>query len=143
MAVMMGSGAGPEGYPLAPASQNLTRAKSAGNDRVLEVLQHFLRVRGRVHLRIRLLDLAVGADEVADPPGRARAGIVGGAIGQADLALGVAQEREVEAELPGEGGVLLHAVEAGAQDLDALVLVEPDAVAEPATLGRSAGSVRP
>src|SRR5262249_54577344 len=50
--------------------------------------------------------------------------------------------RKVEVELPGEGGVGLLVVEAGPQDLHVPVLVLLDAVAEPATLGRSAGGVR-
>jgi len=97
---------------------------------------------GGVDLRVGLAHLAVGADQVADPACRGRLGVVGRAIGEAELPVGVAQEREGEAELLGEGRVGLLVVEAGPEDLDALGVVLRDSVAEPATLGRSAGSVR-
>src|SRR5712691_39686 len=97
---------------------------------------------GGVDLRVRLPDLPVRADEVADALRRPRGGVLGRAVGHPELAVGVAQQREVELELLGEGGVLLHGVEARAQDLHTLVLVLLDAVAEPATLGRSTGRVR-
>ena len=89
---------------------------------------------GRVHLGIGLLDASVGPDQVADALRGGRLGVVAGPVGQADLPRGVAQEREVVVELPGEGGVLLRGVEADAQDLRALLRVLLVVVAEPATL---------
>ena len=96
---------------------------------------------GRLHGGVGLLHPAVGTDQVADPPGAAGLGVVAGPVGEADLAVGVAQQREVVAELAGEGGVGLGGVEADAEDLDSLPRVVVLEVAEPATLLRSARGV--
>jgi len=65
----------------------------------------------------------------------------GRAVGQADLAVGVAEQREVELELVGEAAVGVDVVEADAEDLDVLGRVLVVKVPEPGTLGRSAGCV--
>ena len=96
---------------------------------------------GRLHARVGLLDLAVGADQVADPLRGAGPGVVAGAVGEADLAVGVAEQREVVVELLREGRVGLLVVEADPEDLDALLVVLGLEVAEPATLLGSAGGV--
>src|SRR5206468_4174179 len=98
-------------------------------------------VLGRLDAAVGLLHLAVGADQVADPLRTAGLGVVGGAVGEADLAVRVAQQREVVVELLREGRVGLRGVEADPEDLDALLLVLVLEVAEPATLLGSAGGV--
>src|SRR6187401_1768687 len=74
-----------------------------------EILQDLLGMRGGVDLRIGLPDLAVLADQVADPLRRARARVVRRPVGHADLPVDVAEEREVELELLRELRVLLDA----------------------------------
>src|SRR6185295_10135794 len=86
------------GCPKAPA------AASSG------VLQHLRGVLGRLDGAVRLLHLAVGADQ----------------------AVRVAQQREVVVELLREAGVGLLGVEADAEDLHALLVVLVLEVAEPA-----------
>jgi hypothetical protein len=98
-------------------------------------------VLGRLDARVGLLDLAVGADQVADAFRAAGLGVVAGAVGEADLAVRVAQQREVVVELLREGRVGLRGVEADPEDLDALLVVLVLEVAEPATLLGSAGGV--
>src|SRR6185503_62186 len=121
------------------ANRWLARVACLGSLRreLVEVRQHLVGMRGRVDLRVGLLDLAVGPDHVADAARGARLGVVAGAVGQTDLPRGVAEQREVVMELAGEGGVFLRAVEADAQDLRALGRVLLAVVAEPATLLRS------
>ena len=87
-----------------------------------------------------LLDLAVPVDHDPDALGALRR-IDVGAVGGADLAVGVADEREVEVVLLGEGLVLGRRVEGDAEDRCVLPVVVRLEVAEPATLGRSAGGV--
>jgi hypothetical protein len=59
---------------------------------------------------VPLLDLAVPVDDDADT-GRALVGVDVGAVGSTDLAIGVADQREVEVELLGELLVVGLAVE--------------------------------
>lgn len=97
---------------------------------------------GRVHSWINLENHAVGADEIADPFCVAGPGCVAGAIEKTYLARRVAEEWEIEFELVGERAIILLGVETDAENLGVLLLVEPELVAEPATFGGSAGSVR-
>jgi len=59
-------------------------------------------------------DLAVLVDHVRDALGVAVGRRLAGAVGQSDLAIGVAEEGELVAELLGEGLVLGLGVEAAA-----------------------------
>jgi hypothetical protein len=102
-----------------------------------KVGQQLLGMGAGAHLGERLLDLPVRADQVADASGAFRVGCVGRSIGQSELPLGVAQEREVELELLGEPGVGLLVVEADPEDLRVPLVVLLLPVAEPATLGGS------
>jgi hypothetical protein len=88
-----------------------------------------------------LRDHAVLIDDVGDAPGVLVFRAVAGAVGEADLALGVADEGEGEVELLGEALVLVAGVEADADDLRVLLLVLADEVPEPGTLDGSAGGV--
>src|SRR4029453_11836258 len=68
-------------------------------------------------------------------------GIGIGAVGGADRAVGVADQREVEVEFLSEGFVLGRRVERGPEDDGVLGVVLGLQVAEPATLGGSARGV--
>ena len=99
------------------------------------------RISRGLNLGVGLGDLAILIDYVRDP---ARVNVcrrVSGAVGQTDLALGVAQQREGKVELLSEGPVLGLVVEAGPEDLDVFGLVFIDEVPEPGTLTRSTGCV--
>jgi hypothetical protein len=91
-----------------------------------------------VHLRYA----AVFVDHVSDATGifvlrRAR-----GAVGQADLAVGIAEQREWELVFFREAGAVLDLVEADAEDLGVLGFVFVDEVPEPGPFERSPGCVR-
>ena len=90
---------------------------------------------------MRLCDDAVLVDHVCDAAGVFVRGLFGGAVGEAEFVIGVAEEREGEVELLREGGVLLLRVEADAEDDGVLCVVLRDEVPEPGTLDRSAGCV--
>jgi hypothetical protein len=106
----------------------------------LQRLDDLGRPRAGVHALVPLLDLAVPVDDHPDP-GRTLLGVDVGAVGGADRPVGVADEREVEVELLGEGLVLGRAVEGRAEDDGVLAVVVGLQVAEPATLGGSARRV--
>jgi hypothetical protein len=84
-----------------------------------------------------LRDDAVGIDEVRDAFGIALGARRRRAVGEADLAVGVAQQSEREVELLGEVAVLVDGVEADPEDLDVLAREVFGLIAEPATLDRS------
>jgi hypothetical protein len=90
---------------------------------------------------MRLGDAALFVDYIGDPLRVLVAGRGGSAVGQPDFAIGVAEQREGEAELLGEMAVGLDVVETGAEDGGVLRFVLVDEVPEPGTLGRSAGCV--
>jgi hypothetical protein len=90
---------------------------------------------------MRLGDAALLVDDVGDPLRVFVFRRVGGAVGDTDLAVGVTQQREGEAELLGETGVGVDVVETGAEDGGVLRFVLVDEVPEPGTLGRSARGV--
>lgn len=95
----------------------------------------------RVHLRVDLENLSVGTDDVADALRGAGVLAVARPVREPDLACRIAEQWEVVLKLLGERAVLLLRVEADSKDLRVLLLELPGVVAEPATLGRSAGSV--
>jgi len=91
---------------------------------------------------VNLRDSAVLVDQICDPFcvfvfGRAR-----GAVGDADFAFGVAQQRKRKVELFGEARVVFGLIEAGAEDLDVFLFVVADEVPEPGTFRRSARCIR-
>jgi hypothetical protein len=90
---------------------------------------------------MRLRDLPLLVDQVRDAAGVLVFGGVGGAVGEADLALGVAEQREGEVKLPGEGGVRFLVVEADADDFRVFRFVLFDEVPEPGPFLRSTGCV--
>jgi hypothetical protein len=106
-----------------------------------EGLQDLFGVAGRIDLGIDREDVPVGTDDVAHPFCIGRVPAVAGAVREPDFPGRVAEQREVVVELLREGAILRFRVEADAQNLRVLLLELPDPVAEPATFGRSAGSV--
>jgi len=90
---------------------------------------------------MRLGDFPVLVDHVRDAARVLVRRLLGGAVREADLAVGVAEEREGELELAGEAGVFLLRVEADAEDDGVLRFVLADEVPEPGTFDRSAGCV--
>jgi hypothetical protein len=90
---------------------------------------------------MRLGDLAVFVDHVGDAAGVFVFRRFGGAVGEADLSIGVAEEREGEVVFLGEGGVGFFVIEADAEDLGVLRFVLLGEVPEPGTFTRSTGGV--
>jgi len=90
---------------------------------------------------MRLRDLPFFIDDVGDAACVFVLRRLRRAIGEADLALGVAEQREGKAELLREGGVLFFAVEADAEDPGVLGCVLLREVPEPGTFFRSTGCV--
>jgi hypothetical protein len=90
---------------------------------------------------VRFGDLAVLVDHVGDAAGVFVFRRFRGAVREADLVIGVAEQREGEVELFCEAGILFAGVEANAEDLRVLLFVLGLEVPEPGTLGGSAGCV--
>jgi hypothetical protein len=95
----------------------------------------------RVDAIVNARDLALLVDQETDPAGIARLGVVACPIGHTERAIRVAQQREVEAVLFREGGVVFDGVEARAEDHDLVFHEIVLLVAEPAAFGSSARSV--
>ena len=90
---------------------------------------------------MRLGHLAVLVDDVGDALRVFVLGGRGSAVGQPDLAIGIAEQREIEFELLGEAGVGRLVVEADPEDLGVFRRVLIVQVPEPGTFRRSAGCV--
>jgi hypothetical protein len=90
---------------------------------------------------MRLGDGAVLVDDVGDAARVLVFRAVARAVGEADLALGVADQRERKVELLREALVFFRGIEADADDLRVLLLVLANEVPEPGTLDGSAGGV--
>ena len=113
----------------------------AARRKSLQRFELLLRIRSRAHLRVRLRDLAVLVDDVGDAPRVLVFRGVSSAVREADLAIRVAEQREVEAELLGEMLVLFRRVETDAEDSGVFRFVLFGEVPEPGTLFRSTGGV--
>jgi len=90
---------------------------------------------------MRLRDPAVLVDHVCDAARVLVARFFRGAVREADLVVGVAEELEGEVELLFEAGVFLLRVEADAEDDGVLRFVLADEVPEPGTFDGSARCV--
>ena len=90
---------------------------------------------------MRLGDLPFFVDHVGDAAGVLVLSGISRAVGDADGAVGVAEEREREVVLFREAPVGLFVVEADAEDAGVLLLVLADEVPEPGTFPRSTGGV--
>ena len=90
---------------------------------------------------MRLRDAAVFVDHIGDAARVLVLRGLGGAVREADLVIGVAEQWEGEVELLREGGVLFLRVETDAEDDGVLRGVLIDEVPEPGTFDRSAGCV--
>ena len=104
----------------------------------LERFQERGRVFPRVHGFVRLGNGAVGANHIGDALGRRIAGVLAGAVGQAQGAVGVAQQWVGEFLFLGECCVGLLVVGAGAEYLYVFVFVTLDSITESYAFGRSA-----
>jgi hypothetical protein len=113
---------------------------SSERERLLERLQHLRGPGARIDPLVPFLDSAVLVDHDADARS-ALGGVDVGAVRGADRPVGIADQREVEVELLGEGLVLGGAIERRAEDDGSLGVVVGLEVAEPATFGRSARGV--
>jgi hypothetical protein len=91
----------------------------------------------RADFGVRRRDLALLIDQVADATGVTGFGVGAGAVLQADLALGVAEQFEGKIELFGERGVILDGVEADPENGNVVLFEIGIEVTEPATLVRS------
>jgi hypothetical protein len=100
-----------------------------------------VRIRCGIHLRVRLIDPSVLVDHVRDAARVLVFRRVCRSVREADLALGVAQQREGEVELLRERGVRFLVIEADAEDLRVLCFVLRREVPEPGTFPRSTGGV--
>jgi len=96
-----------------------------------------LRIDLGIHLRVHLRDAAVFVDHVGDTAGVFILRRVGGAVGQADLAIGIAEQRERKLVLFREASAVLGLVEADAEDLGVFRFVFVDVVPEPGPFERS------
>ena len=104
-----------------------------------DIAQDFVRVAGSIDVRVRLPHGSVRADPKADA--LRVLGVLGlaRAVGHPDRARRVTQKREVEVEFLRERAVVVDGIEADAEDVNVLVGVLLNLVAEPATFGRSSG----
>src|SRR5437870_3871206 len=106
-----------------------------------EVLQDLADVLARRDLRVVTQNPTLLVDETRDAPRRARRAVIGGAVREGEALVGVAEEREGQGELPGEGSVVLRRVEARPEDHRVQGLEVADSITESDALGRSAGRV--
>src|SRR3989442_7225029 len=106
-----------------------------------EVLQDLADVLARRDLRVVTQNPTLLVDETRDTPRGACRAIVGGAVREGEALVGVAEEREGQRELPGEGGVVLRRVEARAEDHRVQRFEVADSITESDAFGRSAGGV--
>jgi hypothetical protein len=83
----------------------------------------------------------VFVDEVADAPRVACLGVIASAIGEAERARGVAQQRKGKAELLRESRVFRYGVETHSEYFYILGAKVSNLVAEPAALGGSPWSI--
>jgi hypothetical protein len=90
---------------------------------------------------VRFGDAAVLVDHVGDAFCVLVAGRIRGAVRDADLSFGVAEEWEGKVELLSEAGIRADTVETRTEDRRVLCFVLVDEVPEPGTLGRSARGV--
>lgn len=103
--------------------------------------QDLSRMVARVDTIVDARDLAFLVNQEADASRVTRLRIVAGAVGHAESAISVAQQRKAEGVLPREGGIVLDRVEARTEDNDPVLYEIILLVAEPAPFGRSAGGV--
>jgi hypothetical protein len=93
------------------------------------------------HRIVGFCDFALLVNDVTDPFGVARLGVIARAVGEADGTGGVAEKRIGELIFLGKGRVVGHRVETHAQDFDVATMEFVDLVAEPAAFRRSARGV--
>jgi hypothetical protein len=129
-----------EGRPSPGASHHPLPHAGQGTEQ-LQTRQLFVRVILRVDFRVRLRDPAVLVDQIRDAARVFILRALGRAVGDADRAIRVGDQRERELVFCGERGVVGRLVEADADDLRVLLFVFRGEVPEPGTLCLSAGCV--
>lgn len=92
---------------------------------------------GGFDARVGAENLPLLVDQVRDALGVSGADILAGSIGEAELSIGVAEQRKREVELLRKRCVLLGSVEARAEDRDILCCEFGGSVTEPLSLDRS------
>ena len=108
-----------------------------GSDVLLQCFDQLLRLLSRVHIGMGLQDGSSRAYHVGDAFGGFGVTAVAGAVGDADRALGIAQQRIGELVLLREPGIGLDIVSADAENLHVLAIVFLDSVTESNPLCRS------
>ena len=95
----------------------------------------------RIDLRVNAGDLALLVNQVADPVRAPGLGVVAGSIRHAGDSLSVTQQRKWEIEFLHECRIVLDIVETHTQHDDIVGNEVGILIAEPATLGGSAGGI--
>lgn len=95
----------------------------------------------RLDLAIGLDDAAVGTDQIADPGRVLALRVVGGAIGDTDLLVDVAQKVEGKIELVAKGPLVGGRIETDSQDDRVFGAEVLDSVTEPLAFSGSTGRV--
>ena len=90
---------------------------------------------------IHLLNLPRLVNQITDTFGIACRGIITCPVGQAECAVRIAQEQEGKIKLLGKGSILSNRIKAHPEDFNILGLEVCNVVTEPATFGRSTGSI--
>ena len=90
-----------------------------------------------IYRLVRLGYRPIGSNYISNAFGRRVGGVLASAVSQADLALGVAEQRIGKLLLLGKLGVGLYVVGAGAEDLHVFVFVTLDSITESDAFSRS------
>ena len=106
-------------------------------DTRLQCLDQFVRLLSRIHLGMGLHDRSARIDHIGDTIGGFGVTAVAGAIGDADRAFDIAQQRIGELVLLSEPGVGFDVVGADAEYLHILALIFLDSITESNPLSRS------
>lgn len=90
-----------------------------------------------IHRLVRLGNGPIGSNHISNAFGRCVGGVLASAVGQANFALGVAEQRIGKLLLLGKLSVGLYVVGAGAEDLYVFVFVTLDSITESDAFSRS------
>jgi hypothetical protein len=82
----------------------------------LQIIEHFIGMRGRIDVWVDFGDASVGADQVGDAGRRLGGRAVGRAVGDADGAIFVTEQVERKIELVAKGAVVGRGIETDPQD---------------------------
>jgi hypothetical protein len=99
------------------------------------------RMIARIHLVIDPRKLAVLIDQETHAARISRLAIRTGAVRHSHAPVGIAKQRKRKVVFLGKVGILLDVIEADAEDLNIVLVEVANLIAEPASLGRSAGGI--